>query len=139
MCKVLCPGARRRGYRVQAAFIDRNGPIPFFSTDAFSEACSNIVIFEETFSTSVHGKRLLLHVSCASARLQMASSRDDFLVQSPTSTEKPAGLLLSHANTLSTDVELPSKSDKPPLLKHMYLLKPLFFQRPCSDTDQLNI
>jgi hypothetical protein len=50
----------------------------------------------------------------------MASPSEDLLVQSPTSNEERVGLLPSHVNTLSTDVELPSKSDKPPLLKHMY-------------------
>jgi hypothetical protein len=69
----------------------------------------------------------------------MASSSDDFLVQSPTSIEKGVGLLPSHANTLSTDVELPSKSDMPPLLKHMYIVESLFFLWPYSDTDQLNV
>ena len=52
----------------------------------------------------------------------MASPSEDALVQSPISIEERIGLLPSHADTLSTDVELPSKSDMPPLLKHMYIL-----------------
>jgi hypothetical protein len=52
----------------------------------------------------------------------MASPSEDALVQSPISTEERVGLLPSHADTLSTDVELPSKSDMPPLLKHVYIL-----------------
>ena len=51
----------------------------------------------------------------------MASPIEDALVQSPISTEERIGLP-SHANTLPTDVELPSKSDMPPLLKHVYIL-----------------
>ena len=43
----------------------------------------------------------------------MASPSEDALVQSPISIEE---------RILSTDVELPSKSDMPPLLKHMYIL-----------------
>jgi hypothetical protein len=52
----------------------------------------------------------------------MASPSEDPLVQSPTSTEERVGLLPSHADTLSADVELPSKYDMPPLLKHVYIL-----------------
>jgi hypothetical protein len=52
----------------------------------------------------------------------MASPSEDVLVQSPISTEERIEQLPSHADRLSTDVELPSKSDMPPLLKHVYIL-----------------
>ena len=52
----------------------------------------------------------------------MASPGEDAVVQSPISTEERVRLLPSHADTLPTDFELPSKSDMPPLLKHVYIL-----------------
>ena len=52
----------------------------------------------------------------------MASPNEDALVQSPISSEGRVRLLPPHADTLSTDVELPSKSDMPPLLKYVYTL-----------------
>jgi hypothetical protein len=85
-----------------------------------------------------HGRELLFDVRHISARVKMASASDDYLVQSPTSDERRVGLLPSHANTLSTDVELPSKSDKPPLLKHMYIFKLLLILWSYLDTNQLN-
>lgn len=61
----------------------------------------------------------------------MDSQYDDQTVQSPTSLgpnlkEEHFGLLPSHAGSLSTDVKSPSKSDKPPLLHHMYILFPVY-------------
>ena len=57
----------------------------------------------------------------------MAAPRDDPPVQSPTSTEKPAMPLPSHANTLPADLKLSSKFDKPPMLKHMYIHESIGF------------